>query len=927
MANEVNRSASALARKLIREAAPGRGTETESAFAGADATEVAAAKRGPYVPGNIPSGFSEDEVVAVSAKIACGESLNEREDMITEAIILPDLRPAVDVIDDDFDIAHPMWTDYVRGTPAHATFAQRIPSVGRIEIPGHPTAPYGGTGFVVGAGLVMTNRHVARLFASGTGTRNLVLDTGMGSGIDFKRERESTSSLTLNVRRVVMVHPYWDMALLEVEGLSDQPILRLGQFEPSEASPRRIAVIGYPAFDPRNPADIQNEVFRGVYNIKRFQPGLFRGRREVESFGKNVPAGTHDSSTLGGNSGSVVLDAQSGLVAGLHFGGLYKDSNFAVSAIDLARDGRVIDAGVAIEGGGRRESGAWDQWWARTDAAEAPRTESGRSGVNGASGGGGDGGIAQTAAASGGGRSVSLMVPLKIDITLGELQLGARVAVTAAEVPNEGVEPIHDGEDVPRKGFDDMFIGVKVPLPKVRRPEELATLADGSAAIPYHNFSLVMHRARRLALFTAANVDASPALKEPEAGHLYTRKGLTGLGEADREKWFNDPRLRGTEQLPDKFFDKDRGAFDKGHLVRREDVAWGRTFAEVQAANGDTYHVTNCSPQIAKFNRSNHADNWGALEDLVLKQAASERFCLFSGPVLAADDPSFKGTDDSGTTHILIPRRYWKVVVAAEGKRLKTFAFVLEQDLANTPMEFTVPDTWRRRQLSLASLEKMLGSIDFAKALHRGDTFTDTPGGSPKLVEAAVAQIAAMESTAAETMTEAVGGYGRFEGLPAKVSFDDNGRSAHLLEPISFFEESGREWAVPKDAWLDGASIPRPFWSVIGGPFEGKYREASIVHDRYCDVNLRPWRETHRMFHAAMLCRGVSALKARIMFYAVYRFGPRWPDPGSVEEAVATPADVLDETAVASLLADAEVLRTQALSPEEIEALADARRA
>ena len=81
------------------------------------------------------------------------------------------------------------------------------------------------------------------------------------------------------------------------------------------------------------------------------------------------------------------------------------------------------------------------------------------------------------------------------------------------------------------------------------------------------------------------------------------------------------------------------------------------------------------------------------------------------------------------------------------------------------------------------------------------------------------------------------------------------------------------------------------------------------------------------MFHAAMLCRGVPGFKARIMFYAVYRFGPRWPDPGSVEETVAIPADRLDAGAVASLLADAEVLRDNDLSPQQIEALADARQA
>ena len=58
-----------------------------------------------------------------------------------------------------------------------------------------------------------------------------------------------------------------------------------------------IAVIGYPAFDPRNRVDVQNKVFDGVYKVKRLQPGQLRPRQRVESFGNRVFAAAHDSST------------------------------------------------------------------------------------------------------------------------------------------------------------------------------------------------------------------------------------------------------------------------------------------------------------------------------------------------------------------------------------------------------------------------------------------------------------------------------------------------------------------------------------------------------------------------------------------------------------------------------------------------------
>ncbi|MET0295148.1 MAG: hypothetical protein ABW042_09040, partial [Phenylobacterium sp.] len=59
--------------------------------------------------------------------------------------------------------------------------------------------------------------------------------------------------------------------------------------------------------------------------------------------------------------------------------------------------------------------------------------------------------------------------------------------------------------------------------------------------------------------------------------------------------------------------------------------------------------------------------------------------------------------------------------------------------------------------------------------------------------------------------------------------------------------------------------------------------------------------------------------------YGVYRFGPRWPAPGTgaPEAAFAPPA--MDRDALLSLAADAEAIAVQGLNLEEIEALADAR--
>ena len=60
---------------------------------------------------------------------------------------------------------------------------------------------------------------------------------------------------------------------------------------------------------------------------------------------------THDCSTLGGNSGSAVIDVNSGDVVALHFAGEYLKQNYAVPMADLAEDSEVTDAGVETEHG------------------------------------------------------------------------------------------------------------------------------------------------------------------------------------------------------------------------------------------------------------------------------------------------------------------------------------------------------------------------------------------------------------------------------------------------------------------------------------------------------------------------------------------------------------------------------------------------
>jgi endonuclease G len=321
---------------------------------------------------------------------------------------------------------------------------------------------------------------------------------------------------------------------------------------------------------------------------------------------------------------------------------------------------------------------------------------------------------------------------------LGQPATPAAAAVVPAPIPIPAAgggtpvealkEPIIDTDYTSRRGFDTNFLGIPTPLPEVSDEAVVAPMLDGRKVIPYEHFSVVLHRERRLAIYTASNVDGRAAAKRPEPGRDYSRDGLTGLGKNDQEKWVVDPRVDAQFQIPDRFYTKDNGAFDKGHIVRREDVCFGASYDQVRRANGDTFHVTNCSPQRGNFNRSNLGGIWGNLENFIGAQADKEQYCLFAGPVLSPADKTFVGTE-----RVKLPTRFWKVVCAVKDGRLQVFAFVLEQDVSDLPLEFQLTAEWKSKQVALKALEEMVGLVKFPPVYHEADQATppSAPGKTP----------------------------------------------------------------------------------------------------------------------------------------------------------------------------------------------------
>lgn len=93
---------------------------------------------------------------------------------------------------------------------------------------------------------------------------------------------------------------------------------------------------------------------------------------------------------------------------------------------------------------------------------------------------------------------------------------------------------------------------------------------------------------------------------------------------------------------------------------------------------------------------------------------------------------------------------------------------------------------------------------------------------------------------------------------------------------FGFVDGSGTGWQAAKGLLTDGASIPRWAQPIVGAPFTDAFVKAAIIHDHYCVRHVRTWRQTHKVFHEALLASGVPAGKAGIMYFAVLVGGPKW---------------------------------------------------
>ena len=166
--------------------------------------------------------------------------------------------------------------------------------------------------------------------------------------------------------------------------------------------------------------------------------------------------------------------------------------------------------------------------------------------------------------------------------------------------------------------------------------------------------------------------------------------------------------------------------------------------------------------------------------------------------------------------------------------------------------------------------------------------------------------------------------WGHYSGY-VEARWENDGRNMTLLSELRYTDPDGVVWIAPAGSVVDGASIPRSLWSLMGGPFEGKYRNASVLHDVSYDQKTRTWAECDRMFYNAMRCSGVSAVEAGTMYYALRKFGHHWKAPKAapvkVGEDIVARAEPVNQS---DINATRDWIRNSAPNLEQIEQRADA---
>lgn len=393
-------------------------------------------------------------------------------------------------------------------------FEQTALSVGRVDVRFYPFGAHRGTGWLIDDNIMVTNGHVAESFVEKNQTGEYQFKTGiagmqMEPSLDLMQQHETTGVKTITVDRVLYVaspqEP--DFAFFQVS--NPHGLEPIEFFDGRAERDQAVATIGYPArgwdanWTPDDFAEM-DDLFERKYGVKRFAPGLIDSTNSSTSL-------LHDCTTMGGNSGSVVIELETGKAVGLHFAGARHFANYAVKG-DLVK-AAFMQIRSRVTPVGPQPT---------PDPSPAPQPDPTPS--------------------------------------------PTPTPTPSPTIPTPTKRPVRSRNSLrARHGYDVTFLGSgnkAVPFPHLGAHESDKAEVENNPQniLHYHHFSVIQSKSRKLPMLTAVNIHGE-RLRRIGARNAWHFDPRISLDVQAGNELYAD--LGGDNPL------------DRGHMVRRLDPCWG----------------------------------------------------------------------------------------------------------------------------------------------------------------------------------------------------------------------------------------------------------------------------------------------------------------------------------------------------------------